>query len=141
VRGLALVLLAAFAGAGCVASGTLDPSARAVAEPEVAPPLDWRPATAQDLDGLYVSVEIRGAAAAVLRELRYWLDSGGEFSGAALFVVPSPRFETLSGRWTLEGGRLTLGEGAAPATAEVAGDLLRITGEEGTVVLERRALP
>lgn len=100
--------------------------------------LAWRPATAADLAGQWRVRSLKGPAAAVLLDLSYWLDADGRFSGAALFVGPPPAYEVLSGTWTLAAdGALQLGEGAAPARAEVAEGLLRLSGDEGSLVFER----
>lgn len=98
----------------------------------------WRPATAADLTGHWRAHRIQGAAAAVLLDLAYWLDADGHFSGAALFAGPPPTYEVLSGAWTLGAdGTLQLGEDSEPARAEVAQGRLRLSGPEGSLVLER----
>lgn len=100
--------------------------------------LEWRPATAGDLPGHWRAFSLDGPVAAVLMDLAYWLDADGRFTGAALFAGPPPIYEVLSGTWTLgPDGYLRLGEGAAPARAEVADGRLRLSGEEGSLVLER----
>lgn len=131
-----LALLLALPAAGCLASSVVDQSARAVAAEEGLQ--EWRPALRSEVPGLYSSLSIDGPAAAVLREVHYWFGADGRFTGAALLVVPQPSFQVLDGEWQLDEGSLVLGEGAAPARAEVSGDLLRLSGEEGTVVLRRR---
>jgi hypothetical protein len=138
MKSAARCVLACLFLAGC-ASTTLERSERAVAPaPEQHA---WRPAVTQDLDGLFVSVEIEGPIAAVLREVHYSFASDGRFSGAALVPVPRPTFQTLEGRWTLEDGVLRLGEGNEAARAEVDGDLLRLSGSEGRIALRRRPMP
>jgi hypothetical protein len=126
--------------AGCLASSVVEPAARGVQPAEEQ--RVWRPAASDELPGLYSSVSIEGPAAAVLREVHYWIgpsdSQGGRFTGAALFAVPELHYEVLEGRWRLEQGALYLGEDAASARAETSADLLRITGDEGTVVLRRR---
>ncbi len=103
----------------------------------------WRPAVAADVSGHWRLARIEGPAAAVLLDLAYWLDADGRFSGAALFVGPPPTYEVLSGAWTLaEGGVLQLGADSEPARAEVTTSetqqgWLRISGAEGSLVLQR----
>lgn len=126
-------------GASCVASGKLDPALRSV-EP-VREERAWRAARPEDLDGLFVSIAVEGPLAAVLREVHYWFAPDGRFSGAALVVVPAPGFQTLEGRWSLDEGRLSLAAEAEPAQAEVSDELLRLSGSEGVIVLQRRSLP
>jgi hypothetical protein len=100
--------------------------------------LAWRPATQADLPGEWRARRILGPAAAVLMDVSYWLDASGRFSGAALLAGPPPTFEVLSGAWTLDAdGSLQLGEESEPARAEVSGELLRLRGAEGSIVLER----
>lgn len=134
-----LACAAALALGACASSKTLAPSERAVLPVEEQ--RAWRPASAEDLRGLFVSTSIEGELAAVLREVQYWFDADGRFSGAALVTVPSPSFQTLEGRWSLHESRLELEGGAEPALAEVADDLLRLSGSDGRIVLRRRALP
>lgn len=106
----------------------------------------WRPAVPGDVVGHWRARSIHGPAAGVLLDLGYWIDADGHFSGAALFAGPPPTYEVLSGAWTfLEDGALRLGEDAEPAQAEVGpGDqssaLLRLTGADGSLVLERAEL-
>jgi len=100
--------------------------------------LEWRPATAADVAGHWRVRSLQGPAAAVLMDLAYWIDADGRFSGAALFPGPPPTYEVLSGTWSLGAeGVLQLGEGSEPARAEVAQDWLRLSGAEGSIVLER----
>jgi hypothetical protein len=97
----------------------------------------WRPATAADVAGHWRARSLDGPAAAVLLDLAYWLETDGRFTGAALFAGPPATYEVLSGSWTLADGVLQLGEGAEPAQAEVAGGWLRLSGADGSLVLER----
>ena len=122
-------------GSGC-ASGVVAVRDRAVRDEfELAA---WRPATAADLAGHWRARRIQGAAAAVLMDLAYWLDADGRFSGAALFAGPPPTYQVLSGTWTLgSDGTLQLGEDSEPAKADVAQDHLRLSGADGSLVLER----
>jgi len=137
VSRLPLLGLLAFAPLCGCRSTVLEESSRAVALEQDA--RAWRAATPQDVPGLYSSIEIEGPAAAVLREVHYWFGSEGRFSGAALFTTPALRYQVLEGSWRLEGDTLVLGEDVAPARLEATDDLLRLSGEEGTVVLRRRA--
>jgi len=121
--------------AGC-ASSVLSVKDRAV--PDEVELLDWRPATAADIAGHWRVRSMQGPAAAVLRDLAYWIDADGRFSGAALFAGPPPAYQVLSGTWTPSAdGTLQLGEDAAPARAEVARGWLRLSGAEGSLVFER----
>jgi hypothetical protein len=133
-------LLALALGSAC-ASSVVAVQDRAVAD-ELAL-LPWRPASAADVPGHWRVRSLEGPAAAVLLDLAYWIDADGRFSGAALFVGPPPTYEVLSGTWTLSGaGELVLGADAEPARAEVAAagtgtGWLRLSGAEGSLVLER----
>lgn len=136
----ALSVLLAFAlGASC-ASSVVEAEDRGVRDEYEL--LTWRPASADDVPGHWRVRSLHGPAAAALMDLAYWLDANGRFSGAALFVGPPPTYEVLSGTWTLSGeGLLRLGEDAEPARAEVATlagnqTWLRLSGAEGSLVLE-----
>lgn len=134
LRSFALLCVLA-SGSGC-ASGVVAVRDRAVRDEfELAA---WRPATAADLTGHWRARRIQGAAAAALLDLSYWLDADGRFSGAALFAGPPPTYQVLSGTWTLgSDGTLQLGEDSEPAKAEVSQGRLRLSGAEGSLVLER----
>ncbi|QDV05886.1 hypothetical protein Poly30_13890 [Planctomycetes bacterium Poly30] len=119
----------------CIAPSVLDESARVV-ETEVE--REWRPAVAEDLSGLYGSIDIKGPAAAALSKLFYSFEPSGSYTGAALFSETPPRFETLSGTWELEGSEVAL-DGNEPAVLEAADGALRMTGAEGTVTFVRVA--
>lgn len=99
--------------------------------------LTWRPAVAADIPGHWRVRSLEGPAASALMDLTYWLDADGHFSGAALFVGPPPTYEVLSGTWSLADGRLQLGEEAEPAAVEVSAGFLRLSGAEGSLVLQR----
>ena len=100
--------------------------------------LAWRPAAAADLAGHWRARRIDGPAAAALLDVAYWLDADGWFAGGALLAGPPPTYQVLSGAWTLGAdGTLQLGAEAEPARAEVAEHLLRLSGREGSLVLER----
>ena len=94
------VALAAPFATGCLASSVVDQSARAVAGAEDV--REWRPLQRHEVPGLYSSLSIDGPAAAVLREVHYWLGDDGRFTGAALLVVPQPSFQVLDGVRTEE---------------------------------------
>jgi hypothetical protein len=129
-------LLAASPLAGCIPSNVLASEDRRVEAAEVA--LAWRPAAAADLPGLWRARSIEGQAAAVLLDLCYWIAADGSFSGAALFAGPPPAYQVLSGTWSLAAdGTLSFGADAAPARAEVGDELLRLSGAEGSLILER----
>lgn len=134
LRRLALLGVLALTPA-CLASTVVERDARGVAEAE--PELDWRPAEAADVDGLYESVRLEGEAAAALWKLYYHFASDGSYTGAALvFDGERAAFQTLSGTWSLAGGRLEL-DGAEGASASVAGDHLRLANEAGTALFRR----
>jgi len=133
-RFLALGLFIALLGASCASSVV------AIADRDVRDEIEtveWRPATPADVVGHWRVRSMVGPAAAVLMDLAYWMDADGRFSGAALFVGPPPAYEVLSGTWVLADGELQLGEDAEPARAEVAEGWLRLSGDEGSLVLER----
>jgi len=131
-------VLGAVLATGC-ASTTLDVSARGVrSESEE---LVWRAATREEIVGHWRLRSVDGPAAAVLMDIAYWLDTDGSFTGAALFVGPPPSYEVLAGSWSLDAnGQLVLGEEAEPAAVEVAGELLKLAGADGSLVLERAAI-
>lgn len=138
VRALLAALAAAPLAAGCLASTVVAPGQRAASAGD---PHAWRAAAREDVPGLWSSVSLDGPCAAVLHEVHYWLAADGSFSGAALVRVPAPAYTTLSGRWRFEGGELWLSEDGLPATVEASDDLLRLSSEEGVLVLRRRAAP
>ncbi len=132
----ALLLLPLAGTAACIPSNLVAPDERMVA-------LDsdlvaWRPAERADVPGLYSSREITGTLAGSIWKLHYYFDEGGAYTGAALFAGSPPHFEVLSGTWTFESGSLRLDD-AEPAILEAGAGLLRLRGEEGSVVLERDA--
>lgn len=127
--------LALWLGSGC--ASTVVPAEERTVRDEFAA-LVWAPATPADLPGHWRVRSIQGPAAAVLMDLAYWMDGDGRFSGAALFAGPPPTYEVLSGRWTfLDDGTLQLGEDSEPARVEVAAGWLRLSGAEGSLILER----
>jgi hypothetical protein len=119
----------------CLASTVVEQADRAVRSEE--PRRDWRPAEAADIAGLYESVQLEGEAAAALWKLYYHFAPDGAYTGAALvFDGERAAFQTLTGTWSLAGGRLEL-DGVSGATAAVAGDELRIESEAGTASFRR----
>ncbi|MBK9385327.1 MAG: hypothetical protein IPN34_10985 [Planctomycetes bacterium] len=101
----------------------------------------WSKGGAADLSGYWSSRELRGPLASAVRRLHYWFEADGRFTGAALLEGPPLAFEVLSGVWSFDAeGRLLLGEDAEPAQLEKAAELLRLTGSDGVVVLEREEL-
>jgi hypothetical protein len=132
---LRCTLCATLLGASCAGNGLLEPERRA-AEVEGAATL-WIPATERDVPGVYVSRELTGPLAAHLRKLVYLFEEGGSYAGAALLDTAPPRFEVLSGTWAFVEGSLIL-DGGPPAAIETCADgALRLSGDEGVVVLER----
>jgi hypothetical protein len=128
-------LIGAVLVTGC-ASTTLDVSARDVRGE--AEELVWRAATQAEIAGHWRLRSVDGPAAAVLMDIAYWLDPDGSFTGAALFMGPPPSYEVLAGSWSLDAsGMLVLGEEAEPASVEIAGELLKLAGADGSLVLER----
>jgi hypothetical protein len=128
-------LCAALLGASCAGSGTLAQEQRAAALEGEA--IAWRPAAAEDIPGVYVSRELSGPLAGYLRKLVYLFEADGSYAGAALVDASPPRFEVLAGTWSLVEGRLIL-DGGPPAALEASADgSLRLSGDEGVVVLER----
>lgn len=122
--------------AGCIAPSVVDSSGRAVAD--TSSELELRPATAAELEGLWQSTAIEGEAAASLACVLYFFSADGAYTGAALVVGERPAFQTLSGTWSLDQGRLDLGHGNV-ASARVAGDRLELASEGGSVSLRRVA--
>jgi hypothetical protein len=119
----------------CLASSVVDPDARAVHTEALA--LEWRSASAADLQGLFESRSIDGEAGASLWKLYYHFSADGTYSGAALvFDGSHAAFQTLSGMWSLADGRLEL-DSLVPAQAWVADDFMRLESEEGAALLER----
>ncbi len=137
--------LCSFAAAGllvlassCIAPSVLAPEERLVELDSEA--VDWRPAVAYDVPGTYVSTQLSGPLAASLRKLVYHFEAEGAYTGAGLFDGDPPRFEVIGGHWTIATDGLHLDD-AAPAALEVADDgSLRLTGEEGRVVLRKEKL-
>lgn len=128
-------LCAALLGASCAGNGMLEPERRSADVEDAA--TTWSAATERDVPGVYVSRELTGPLAAHLRKLVYLFEEGGRYAGAALVDAVPPRFEVLAGTWAVVEGRLIL-DGGPPAVVETSADgALRLSGDEGVVVLER----
>ena len=137
-RALALAALLTALLAGCVTARVVPDAERAVHADEAE--LAWRPAVAADLAGLYESVAIEGEVAAQLWRVYYCFAADGVYTGAALVLGGEhPEFQTLSGRWTLDGDRLDLGDGTLIRIL-AAPERLKLESEGGSVVLARTAL-
>ncbi len=140
-RSLCLALLAAvplLATTGCIPSNVVAAEDRAVVIEDLEG-LEWtRLALADDLVGLYHSVRLEGPLASALESISYRFADDGSFSGAALFGGPPPSFQVLDGSYRLlDDGRLELGEGTEPAEVVIFEELLRLSGPDGTVYLQR----
>ena len=132
------------AGMLALATSCIAPSV--VAHEDRALPLEgedvvWLPATSADVPGTYVSTEITGPLAASLRKVVYLFESEGTYTGAGLIDDDPPHFEVIGGSWQMDADGLHL-DGSTAATVEVTEDgSLRLSGEEGRVILRReRAL-
>lgn len=133
--GRALLGLMALLASGCISPSVLDESARAVDLGDAS--VAWAPAAAEHVPGTYVSTELEGQVAVVLRKLVYSFGRDGDYTGAGLFDDDPPHFEVLTGTWSFGPEGLSL-DGGPHATLEVAPDgSLRLTGDEGRVVLRR----
>jgi hypothetical protein len=119
----------------CIAPSVVDSAGRAVAPAEAE--IAWRTARAADLDGFFESVSIEGEAAAALWRVEYVFSAEGAYTGAALVIGgTTPEFQTLTGRWRLDGDVLDLGEGQTTRVL-AAGDHLRLESAGGLVILRR----
>ncbi len=100
----------------------------------------WSPAKAASIPGLYRSGSIEGDPAASLLKIFYYFDEDGSFTAAALLATSPPRFQVLSGHWKFKDGKLSLGEDEEPAQLEESEDMLRISTQDGRVVLYREEI-
>lgn len=122
----------------CITSSVVESSGRAIAQET--DQIAWTPARAEDLRGLYESVSIEGEVASSLWKVWYVFAADGTYSGAALVLGgANPEFQTLSGRWTLDGQNLDFGDGQT-ARASVAADRLKLESEGGVAILRRSAV-
>ena len=138
MRGLPVLLSLPGLCASCFPSNVVAPEARRVVLG--VEDLAWRPATDGDVPGSYSSEDITGSLAAVLLEVHYLFRPDGTYTGAALIGAEHPSFRVLSGTWVLDSYSLQLDD-AAPGVLDVAENRLRLSGEEGAVVLRRNARP
>jgi len=119
----------------CIAPSVVDPADRA----RLVDPADrtWAAAGTDDVPGVYVSTHLTGAVSNVLLKVVYLFEADGNYTGAALVDTAPPHFEVISGAWRMVGEKLVL-DAADPAGVEIADDRsLRITGDQGQVVLRR----
>lgn len=139
VRNAIALMAVASLGLGCIPSNVVAPDDRAVRiEPTDAV---WREGRAEDLRGYWSSRSLSGPLSSAILRLHYWFENDGKFTGAALLSGPPPRFVVLDGVLSFdEQGQLLLGADVEPAQLEASGNLLRLTGAEGVVVLERHAI-
>jgi hypothetical protein len=134
VAALAVALLPA-----CTSSKTLDAKERRV-EPALET-VAWSPATRDDVLGYFESERVTGDAASSVRKVYYSFAADGTYTGAALVQEGSrATFQTLSGRWTLASGSLTLGDDAPPAKAFASPGRLRIDSAGGAAFFRRGTL-
>lgn len=123
---------------GCITPSVIDSSGRAIEPTSVMH--EWRPAQTSDFDGLFESVSIEGEVAAALWKIYYVFSTDGSYSGAALVLGgAAPEFQTLSGRWMLDGDRLDLGDGRV-VHASADENHIRLESEGGVAILRRSAI-
>jgi hypothetical protein len=122
--------------AACTSSHKLDENARiATTAPEN---IAWGAARREDVIGYFESERITGEAAASLRKIYYSFASDGTYAGAALVQdAGKSTFQVLSGKWTLTGPTIKLGDDGAPTKIFAAPDRLRLDSDGGSVTLRR----
>ena len=131
-RPLALFVLVA---SSCITATVIDENSRAAAIEELA--TEWAPATSDLLAGGWESETIEGEAAAAVLKIYYHFAADRTYTGAALVLgAANPEFQTLTGSWSLEDGRLQLNQDE-PVTAEFDADRLRLESPGGTAVFRR----
>jgi hypothetical protein len=124
-----------FSQAACISSSVLDPEDRTPRE--AAQDREWNEGLESDLPGTYVSEQLTGQLAVVLRMVVYRFEPDGAYTGAALLDGAPPHFEVISGSWSFESNALRLDDGPE-ARVHVASDgTLRLSGPDGTVILRR----
>lgn len=132
---LASALLAAPA---CIAPSVVESSGRAVVAAEDS--VDWRAALPEDLVGFFESERIEGEVAASLARVSYLFAADGYYTGAALVLgAEHPEYQTLSGTWRVEAGKLVLDD-QDPVELAASAERVRIATADGTLVLRRAAL-
>jgi len=137
MRVLAPTLLLALAA--CITPNVLDESARSVAPPPAV--FAWQPARPEDLRGLFESISIEGESAAALWKIYYHFGEDGTYSGAALIQGGAqPEFQTLSGTWKLDEGRLNLGNDQV-VQAFAAPGALKLDAEGTSMIFRGVPLP
>ncbi len=136
-RGFAGVLVLALSSAlfACASASPLAPAARAVET--TAANVRWQPAHATSIPGTYRSETIEGAAAPSVIGLYYHFEADRSYAAAALLASHPPAFQVRNGTWSLDQGKLSLGDGSEPAVIEEAEGRLRLTTSQGRVVLHR----
>lgn len=118
---------------GCIPSNVVAPEQRMVVDDLSA--LAFEPAPGMQLDGLYTSVDIRGAAAASLRKVYYLFGADGTYTAAALTEAGGVfAFQTLDGTWRSAPEGLVLDD-AEPVRLERADGHVRIATGDGALVL------
>lgn len=130
-----LCLAVLFAQAACITPSVLDPADRT---PRTGlEERSWNTALESDIAGTYVSEQLSGQLAVVLRMVIYRFEANGTYTGAALLDDDPPHFEVISGSWSLDEASMQLDDGpAAQAQVDRTG-ALRFSGPDGTVVLRR----
>lgn len=127
-----------FGFGGCIGSNVLAHEQRLVA-PVVAE-LQFAPAPALPLAGLYESVLITGEVALALRKVYYVFQGDGTYTAAALVESDGQSaFQTLSGTWRSLDAGLEL-DGKEPVPLEQAPGHVRITAPNGSLVLRAETL-
>jgi len=127
-----LALLPLLALASCFGPGgghALDEAPVVELPPETVP-------TPQELVGVWKSAQLSGGLDEVARAFVYAFRSDGGYTAAVL--VDQERdyaWLTLVGEYGYAGGVLDLGPGAPTFTVRKQGPLLRLTGDEGGLVL------
>lgn len=136
VSSRALALALALAPTACIPSNVVAEGDRAVAAKPVE--LKWDAPLPRQLDGLYEAVTITGDIAQAMWRAWYQFAGDGEFSGAALVLVDGrPQFQTLTGRYRIDGAKLQLGDDSEPAEWAAAEGHIKISSAEGTLVLRK----
>lgn len=126
-------------GCGCIPSNVVAPSDRAVRVDLVE--TQWRAGEASDLKGYWISRDLKGPVASAVLRLHYWFEEDGKFTGAALLAGTPPRFVVLDGAFSFDAdGQLLLGEDVEPARFEASSELLKLSGADGVVILQRLSI-